>query len=548
MKSQNATATLGNIGSCTGQNVLVPLDVTGFNDIGAMTFFVGYDTNAADFLSIQNINPSIPAGITSYTLNGQVRLVYSSTIPFTISGEKLFDLSFTFLGDTTLLTFDPGTEIANINLEIIPLDTYNGSIGNSIQIIDQPDSVQSYPDNDVIFSVTALGNPDYQWQEYAGSSWNDLQNNDIYSGVTTDTLTIHDVTLSFNGNNYRCVLTVNNCIVITDTALLEVALAFPVATLGLAITCPGNEVTEPLFVGDFYDVVEFTFNISFDTAYLAFMDLENIYPDLIPGNLTTSPLADPPGIIIHWEYTSPVSVTSGKLFDLRFDYVSGDHIIAFEPGTEVINSYSNPIDITLNNGEISQHPVPQIITQPQDETVTEPSEAIFSVEASGTDEYLWQVSTDGGNSWTSLTEVIPYYNIYTPTLTINPSNYDINGYQYSCRLNNQYCTVYSFAATLTVDTLTFIDAPEQINLFSVHPVPFRDNIRINLPDGYSRCLVSIYDIRGMLMSSFYTDQKKMSVESELDLSGLQAGVYFLKLNGTYKGKSITGQKKIVKIN
>ena len=51
MKSQNATATLGNITSCAGENVLVPLDVTNFNDVGAMTIYIGYDTNAAEFLS-----------------------------------------------------------------------------------------------------------------------------------------------------------------------------------------------------------------------------------------------------------------------------------------------------------------------------------------------------------------------------------------------------------------------------------------------------------------------------------------------------------------
>jgi hypothetical protein len=547
MKSQNATATLGNITSCAGENVLVPLDVTNFNDIGAMTFFISYDTNAAEFLSIQNINPSIPAGISYYTVNGQLRIAYSSTIPFSISGDKLFDLSFTFLGDTTILPFDPGTEIANTNLEIIPLDTYSGSVSNSMQIVDQPDSVQSYPDNDVIFRVTALGDPDYQWQENTGYGWADLQNNDIYTGVTNDTLTIHDVTLSFNGNNYRCVLTVNNCTVISDAALLEVALAFPVATLGVASSCPGYEVMEPLFVGDFYDVVEFTFNISYDTAYLAFQDLENIYPDLLPGNLTTSPLTDPSGIVIHWESNNPVSVSSGKLFDLKFEYVSQDHILAFEPGTVVFNSFANPIDITLNNGEVSQHPIPLITTQPQNDTVTEPAGASFLVEASGTDEYLWQVSTDGGNSWTSLTETIPYYNIHTAMLTISPATYNMNGYQYACRLDNQYCTVYSSAATLIVDTLTGISTHVETDFIRVYPVPLRDKICISLSGNYSCSQVDIFDICGTLLISCYTDQMKGSGVSELDLSALPVGIYILKLTGTHNGRLATEQKKIVKI-
>ncbi len=79
----------------------------------------------------------------------------------------------------------------------------------------------------MIFRVTSLGIPDYQWQENTGSGWNDLQNNQIYSGVNNDTLTIYDVPLSFNGYTYRCLLSAGNCTVISDTALLEVALAFP---------------------------------------------------------------------------------------------------------------------------------------------------------------------------------------------------------------------------------------------------------------------------------------------------------------------------------
>ena len=63
LKSQNATATLGNVFSCEGENTLVPMDVTGFIDVGSMQFYIAYDTNSAEFLSLQHINPAVPAPI-----------------------------------------------------------------------------------------------------------------------------------------------------------------------------------------------------------------------------------------------------------------------------------------------------------------------------------------------------------------------------------------------------------------------------------------------------------------------------------------------------
>lgn len=547
MKSQNATATLGNITSCAGENILVPLDVLNFNDVGAMTIYIGYDTNAAEFLSIQNINPAIPGGISYNAADGQINIAYSNINPFSISDEKLFDLSFTYLDNSTLLPFNTGTEIANTSLEIIPLDTYPGSINNSMQLINQPDSVKSYPDNDVIFRVTSLGNPVYQWQEDSGSGWIDLQNNEIYSGVTNDTLTIYDVPLSFNMFTYRCILTADECTDTSDVALLEVALAFPVATLGFISSCPGNEVLEPILVGDFLDVIEFTFNVSFDTNSLNFLNLEDIHPALLPGNLIVSPLLDPPGLSIHWENTTPVSITSDKLFDIKFDYESLNHPFIFEEGTEVLNSFSNPVNITLNNGGISQYAVPLVIAQPQNDTVDEFQSAAFTVDASETNEYFWLISADGGNSWTDLTDTPPYYNVHSATLTINPAVYSMNDYYYACRLENSHCTEFTDAAVLIVDTLTFIGDHGKKESFKVYPVPFQNKVHISLPADYSCNSVCIYDSRGTILLAFNTNDQ-VTRELELDLSGLPVGLFFMKLNGTYEGKAAIETRKIMKTN
>jgi hypothetical protein len=546
MRSQNATATLGNVTSCAGETVLVPIDVTDFNDVGAMTFYIGYDTNTAEFLSIQNINPAIPGSISANATNGQVGIAYSYTEPFYITGEKLFDLSFNYFGGSTSLSFEPGTEIANTMLEVLPLDTYAGNLGNSIQITGQPDSVQSYPDNDVTFGVSSLGDINFQWQENSGNGWIDLQNNNIYFGVTTDTLTISDVSIEFNGNTYRCMLTAGECTEISDIALLEVAEAFPVASLGFISSCPETYVLEPLSVGDFFDVTEFKFNISFNTEYLAFIDLENIYPELNSGTFAIWPLDDPQGITIHWEGPNPVSITSGTLFDLKFYYISQNHGFEFENGTYVLNSSSNPINITLNNGAIAQNEIPLIISQPENETVIELEDAFFDIEASGTELYQWMESIDGGNTWTDLTNTPPYYNTQSGELKISPASYDMNGFHYACRLNSELCSVNSTAAVLSVDTLTFINEGRLTGESIVAPVPFRDRLKI-IPFGYSELnSIKIINMQGIVCFNYTLYNIYAQQEINLDLHFLEAGFYIMKIEGNNKGRQVTEQQKIFK--
>jgi len=549
MKSQNATATLGDVTSCPGENTLVPLNVTDFNNVGAMTIYISYDTNAAQFLSIENINPAIPGGIAFFTNSNQINIAYSYTEPFFITGEKLFDLSFTFQDDSTNLSFLPGTEIADIELVVIPLDTFPGSISNSITLINQPDSVQSYPDNDVIFRVTATGNITYQWQENSGSVWADLQNNERFSGVTNDTLTVFDVPVSFNGYSYRCVLTVDPCTVISDPALLEVAIAFPAATLGYISSCPDQQVMEPLLVGDFFDVIEFNFNITYNTEALDFSGLSDVHPDLSNGTLDVTPSADPPGVAIHWEDDNPINLASATLFDLVFDYVNQDQSIAFGTGTFVLNSSQNLVNITLSNGLVTQHIIPDVIDQPSDLTVMEPGEAQFSVSVSGAEEYHWMMSTDNGDSWNDLDETPPYFNVNTPELTITPCLYDMNGFQFACRLLSEYCTVSSEAAILTVDTLTGISDQVINDDIILFPVPFKDFLTVELDRSTVYQSVGIYSIDGRESSHntlLYINGDDKIVK--LDLSSLSPGYYILQLQGKKDGLIYSQQKKVFKMD
>jgi hypothetical protein len=65
---------------------------------------------------------------------------------------------------------------------------------------------------------------------------------------------------------------------------------------------------------------------------------------------------------------------------------------------------------------------PYIDTDPTDQTAADGGSAVFSIVAGGTAPlvYRWQVSTDGGLTWSNVLDGAPYSGATTDTLTINP--------------------------------------------------------------------------------------------------------------------------------
>jgi len=65
--------------------------------------------------------------------------------------------------------------------------------------------------------------------------------------------------------------------------------------------------------------------------------------------------------------------------------------------------------------------------------------------------FVWQVSTNGGSSWSSLTIASPY-STRGDTLKIYPANHGINGYRYRIASTNSPCVAYSSSGTLSIAT------------------------------------------------------------------------------------------------
>lgn len=91
-------------------------------------------------------------------------------------------------------------------------------------------SIQEQPEDETVgvggtveFTVEVSDSlSSFQWQTDLGVGFQNLSNVGQYNGVTSQTLTVSNVTLSNNNQHFRCVISSGSCSVVSDTAVLMV--------------------------------------------------------------------------------------------------------------------------------------------------------------------------------------------------------------------------------------------------------------------------------------------------------------------------------------
>ncbi|WFO16017.1 hypothetical protein M601_020400 [Cellulophaga baltica 4] len=75
--------------------------------------------------------------------------------------------------------------------------------------------------------------------------------------------------------------------------------------------------------------------------------------------------------------------------------------------------------------------------EPQDTIIFDGNSGSISVTASNTAQYQWQISTDGGTSFSDIIDFASYTGIQTATLTIHNANMEFNGLEFRVILSNE---------------------------------------------------------------------------------------------------------------
>ena len=103
--------TAGSSGVCSGASFSIPITITAYTQIRAMTLRLDYDPTLMTYTGYSNVNQSL-AGVfinqvpVSSTLD-KILVVWSSVNPLTLAnGSKLFDLNFTLISGSPALSFN----------------------------------------------------------------------------------------------------------------------------------------------------------------------------------------------------------------------------------------------------------------------------------------------------------------------------------------------------------------------------------------------------------------------------------------------------------
>ena len=87
----------------------------------------------------------------------------------------------------------------------------------------QPQNQNANLGNSALFISSSNNNSAvYQWQTDLGFGFVNLSNNVQYSGVTNDSLTVSNLSLTNNNQLFRCIISAGSCIDTSDVALLSV--------------------------------------------------------------------------------------------------------------------------------------------------------------------------------------------------------------------------------------------------------------------------------------------------------------------------------------
>ena len=452
---------VGSVSTCPGV-FSVPVTVTNCNNVGAISLALNFNQSLVTYIGYENANTQLNNGTMRLNAtNGTVYFTWaSSNHTLEIGNDELISLVFRSTAGNSSLSWNTAQcEYASLAGNILPTSYNNGSL-----TIYNPPTITSHPANRTVtegnsasFSINASGQGlSYQWQmsQDQGISWETLSNGGHYSNVTSRTLNVNNVDLTMEGLRYRCVVN-GTCepSVTSNFAVLHVEGFTPtiVTTAGSLNTCSETEFGIPISVTNCNNVSAISLALSYNTNVLTYAGYEGLNPALDGGQLQVNAVDGM--IFIAWASVEGANVGNGNLITIRFTALSGTSSMSWNTAyCEYANPQGTIYPTNYNNGNVSVGDLSFSITsQPANQTVTMEENTSFAVATSGTTSgFQWQVSQDGGASWSNISQGRIYVNPTTNTLGVNNVTLEMNGYRYRCVINGSCGVQYSSVATLTV--------------------------------------------------------------------------------------------------
>ena len=296
-------------------------------------------------------------------------------------------------------------------IRIIPAEESEGDIvlvGENAAakpvVTTQPKSVTAAVDTTAKFTVKATGAETYQWywRKSASGSWS----KSTLSGSTTATLSVK-ATAARDGYQYRCRVSNAAGYVYTSAAALTVQSLVPVITAQPADAAAAVNTT-----------ARFTVAAEGAASYQWY------YRASASGS---------------WAKTSLSGCTTATL-SVKATAARDGYQYRCKVSNEYGYTYSEPAALTVIGS------LPVITAQPADAAAAVDTAVQFTVTAEDADSYQWYYRSSEAAGWakTSLSGCT------TATLTVKVTAAR-DGYQYRCKVSNEYGYTYSEPAALTVN-------------------------------------------------------------------------------------------------
>jgi hypothetical protein len=336
-------------------------------------------------------NPVAPGSSSNVTLNNMSTLA-AGTYNISVTGTA-------------------GAEVKTVTLQYIV------SGGSGPAITAQPANTSACPGSNASFSVTATSATGYQWQvsTNGGGTWTNVP-----SGGNAATYTVTGVTTAMNNYQYHVIVT-GACGSATSNAATLTVNTVP------AITANPSAAS-----------VCATFNTSF-SASSSGTGVTNQWQVSTDNGTSWTNVSN--GGVYSGATTTTLNITGATAAMNGYCY----RMVASGTCTPAANSNSACLTVI----------VPATVTNhPANASICSGGTITFTAAGTNTTVYKWQESTDGGATWTTLTNTAPYSGVNTATLTITnvPASFATPVRRYRALLSNANCTVDipTNAATLTI--------------------------------------------------------------------------------------------------
>ena len=305
-----------------------------------------------------------------------------------------------------------GTQVTSNQAEIIA--------GAIITITQQPIPVTVCQGQATSLTITASGGTNYQWQVDSGSGFNNVNNGNGYSDAQTGTLNLIGAATSLNGLVYRCIIS-GGCggNITSATALVTVNPNNAVTNQPTnQVICEGQNASFTFNANGLSLTYQWAVSTDGGTNFSALSNSAP-YSGVATGTLNIN---------------NPGSTFNGYQYQCTINGICGTA------------QTTNSVTLTISAS-------PAVNLNPIDMAACEGETISFSADISGSPIYQWQISIDGGTSFSNLVNGNGYSGVNTASITINPLALGMNNAQY--QLTGIACntTVATNPALLNVTAL-----------------------------------------------------------------------------------------------